>query len=231
MPSQVEYYNRFGRSFKAFILACPEPHLWTTDYGEKGRVYREMKARLARQEELIDAYFTNALPVLDAGCGFGRQAWLLAKKGYTVTGTDTSEVFIETAKELFHQHKLHGRFLCLDVLTQNLNETFKQVLLLDVLEHIKPSLRNVFMQKTASITEPKGVLLLSVPHVKKRWRSQVNNNLRKAITQHLSFFQNSEEHPYPVPHQKEIMRLIENRFHLLEFLPTAETDYYALERL
>lgn len=231
MPSQTNYYNRFGQEFGAAILACPQPHLWATDYKEGGRIYEEIKERIAQQEGLIDAYFATTFPVLDVGCGFGRQAYLLAKKGFAVTGTDTSETFIQIAKDLFAKHHLQGRFLYLDVLTQPLNETFKQVLLFDVLEHIKPTHRKTFMEKMASTMEPKGILLLSLPQVKKRWRSQVNNNLRKAITLHLTFFQNIEEHPYPIPQEKDIVRLIQNRFRILHSVATKETAYYVLERV
>ncbi len=230
MPAQVNYYNSFGIEFREAILASPQPHLWATDYGVKGRIYQEIKERIAQQEGLTDAHFNKAFPVLDVGCGFGRQAWLLAKKGFAVTGTDTSEAFIHIAESLFEKHQLQGRFLCLDLLTQPLTETFNQVLLFDVLEHIKPLQRKVFMEKVAAAMKPKGLLLLSLPKVKKRWRSQVNNNLRKAITQHIAFFQNVEEHPYPIPQEKEINNLSKNHFQILHSNTTKETVYYLLKR-
>lgn len=231
MSSQTRYYNRFGREFKEAILACPQPQWWTTDYEAKGRIFAEMKERIAQQEALIDAYFSPSLPVLDVGCGFGRQAFLLAKKGFAVTGTDTSKAFVGIATALFRQHRLQGRFLCLDVLSQPLNERFAQALLLDVLEHIPPSQRRPFMEKMAGLLQPEGLLLLSLPHVKKRWRSQLNNNVRKAVTQHLSFFRNSEEHPYPVPQEKQMKDLLKKHFHLLYSNTTAETDYYAVKKV
>lgn len=231
MLSQTRYYNRFGHEFKEAILSCPQPQWWTTDYEEKGRIFREMKERIAQQEALIDAYFTPALPVLDVGCGFGRQAFLLAKKGFSVSGIDTSRAFVDIAAALFRQHRLQGRFLCLDVLSQPLNERFAQVLLLDVLEHISPPQRKPFLEKIAGLLPPEGILLLSLPQVKKRWRSQVNNNFRKAVTQHLSFFRNHEEHPYPVPQEKETKNLLQKHFHLLYSNTANETGYYAVKKL
>ena len=79
MPGQVNYYNRFGKKYEQDILNCPEPELWTTDYHEQGRVYREMKERIKQQQELILDHFDKKFPVIDIGCGFGRQAVLLAK--------------------------------------------------------------------------------------------------------------------------------------------------------
>ena len=80
MTEQIDYYNRFGKEHKSAILNCPEPHLWTTDYEQKGRIYVEMKERIEKQQEFVARYFDKTFPVLDIGCGFGRQAYLLAKK-------------------------------------------------------------------------------------------------------------------------------------------------------
>src|SRR5215470_5867380 len=90
MPDQVEYYNRFGELYKEDILTCPEPEFWTTDYKTRGRVYTEMVQRVEEQGALVEEFFTNTVPLLDIGCGFGRQAIFLAKKGFNVIGFDTS---------------------------------------------------------------------------------------------------------------------------------------------
>ncbi|HUC81771.1 MAG TPA: class I SAM-dependent methyltransferase [Flavisolibacter sp.] len=230
MSSQIEYYNRFGREFKEQILSCPEPHLWTTDYAAKGRVYQEMKQRIAQQENLVEQYFTSQQPVLDVGCGFGRQAYALAQKGFSVTGTDTSQVFIEIVEELFRKHNLAGTFLCTDVTHDQTIPPFNQLLLLDVLEHIPPKSRKNFMQRIAALTNSKGRLIVSLPHVKKRVTSQLNNLLRKRVTQYFSFFRNKEEHPYPIPQYNEMIKLTQEHFSLLKKQTTALTDYYVLEK-
>lgn len=230
MPSQIEYYDRFGKEFKEQIIACPEPHLWTTDYAEKGRVYREIKERIEQQEKLVAHYFTNDKAVLDVGCGFGRQAYAMAQKGFVVTGTDTSKVFIQIAKELFAKHNLQGRFICTDITNDDSIERCNQLLLLDVLEHIPPGNRKKFMQRMAALTWQHGKLIISIPHVKRRLTSQINNGFRKQVTQHLSFFRNLEEHPYPIPLYKEIRNLTETYFTLIDQVTTPLTDYYVFER-
>jgi 2-polyprenyl-3-methyl-5-hydroxy-6-metoxy-1,4-benzoquinol methylase len=156
MPDQVTYYNQFGEQFEQSILDCPEPELWTTDYEEKRRIYHEMKERANQQEKLFNEFLNPAHPVLDIGCGFGRQAFLLAKKGFTVTGTDTSNAFIEIAKKLFEKHNYKGIFLCLDIVTEKLNQQFNQLILLDVLEHIKPNQRNIFFNRLVEIMSNRG---------------------------------------------------------------------------
>ncbi len=129
MLGQVNYYNDFGEIYKQSILSCPEPELWTTDYDTKGRVFREMRERVEQQQKLISAYFTPIIPVLDIGCGFGRQSISLAKNGYTLTGTDTSDVFIDIVKELFLKHGFEGRFICTDIINgKNLPGQQKQIL-------------------------------------------------------------------------------------------------------
>src|SRR5436190_7076781 len=118
MPGQVNYYNHFGKRYEDSILSCPEPESWTTDYKEKGRVYQEMKVRVAQQQQLILTHFDKNIPVLDIGCGFGRQAFLLAKNGFNVMGIDTSDIFIKIAQRLFERYNYKGIFLCTDFLAE-----------------------------------------------------------------------------------------------------------------
>lgn len=231
MSSQVPYYDQFGLLYRKSILQCPEPAYWTTDYAEKGRVYQEMKARVLQQEALALRYFKKDEPVLDIGCGFGRQAFLLARHGFAVTGTDTSPVFISIAQELFRTHQLHGTFTEGQLNATTLHgKTFSQILLLDVLEHIPPAQRKAFIREIKNVTGPGAIVLLSLPQVKARLRSQLNNRIRKAITQHIPFFLQREEHPYPIPGKAALMNLVQDSFELKESLQTEETGYYILQR-
>lgn len=231
MPGQVNYYNHFGKKYEESILSCPEPELWTTDYFEKGRIYQEIKQRIEKQRLLIFTYFDKNVPVLDIGCGFGRQAVLLAKNGFNVTGTDTSEIFIKVAQKIFQRHNYKGTFLCTDLIAELIPEKYKQLLLLDVLEHIKPVQRSLLIRRIYQMSEPGAILIISLPHVKKRLTSQINNSIRRKITQYFSYFVNKEEHPYPVPQRKVVVRLIADFFTLKEFRETGKTDYYVLERI
>jgi len=229
MPDQVEYYNHFAELYKEDILTCPQPEFWTTDYKEKGKVYKEICQRVNYQASLIGHFFSGGLPVLDAGCGFGRQAIILAKKGFYVTGFDTSAAFIDIAMELFKQHNLTGRFLTGKIEDLQLNQ-FPQLILFDVLEHIKPSARKLFFKKIHSLSLPGAILIVSLPHVKKRFTSQVNNSLRRRLTQYLPYFFGKEEHPYPIPTQKNMDKLVKDFYTVLKFEETADTDYYVLRK-
>jgi 2-polyprenyl-3-methyl-5-hydroxy-6-metoxy-1,4-benzoquinol methylase len=189
-----------------------------------------MKSRINLQEKFIEKYFRNNRDILDIGCGFGRQAFLLAKKGFSLVGIDTSEIFISIAKRLFDTHHYSGTFYCADILSTQLNQTFNQILILDVLEHVVSSKRKKFFEKIHSLTEEKGLIILSLPHVKKRFSSQLNNRIRKLFTQYLHYFRNREEHPFPIPQKGEILKLTRGRFSVIDFLETADTDYYVLEK-
>jgi 2-polyprenyl-3-methyl-5-hydroxy-6-metoxy-1,4-benzoquinol methylase len=231
MPGQVGYYNDFGIENRDSILACPEPELWTTDYNEKGRIYKEIKERIQQQEQLIKTHFKKEYTVLDIGCGFGRQAFMMARNGYKVTGTDTSAVFIELANKLFQKHGLKANFICTDITSSNsVKETFRQMLLLDVLEHIAPQRRALFFQKIYELAQPGALLLLSLPHVKERVSSQINNKVRRSITQYFTYFLRKEEHPYPIPEKKDILQLAKGYFVLNNFIHSAQTDYYLFQK-
>ena len=232
MNNQVSYYNRFGKQFEQSILDCPEPAVWTTDYAEKGRVYREMKVRVAQQQALITSTFAREEPVLDIGCGFGRQAFLLAQQGYSITGTDTSDIFIGIAKKLFDKYGYKGRFYCVDLLKgEEPGWSYKQLLLLDVLEHIMPFQRKKFLEQIFQLAASHAKLIISLPHVKKRFSSQVNNKIRKAVTQHFFYFTNREEHPYPIPEKNDILKYIQGLFCIESELVSPETDYYVLRKI
>jgi 2-polyprenyl-3-methyl-5-hydroxy-6-metoxy-1,4-benzoquinol methylase len=230
MPNQVEYYNHFGESYKTSILSCPEPELWTTDYDEKGRIYQEMVQRIKHQTSLVEEFFSKDHSVVDAGCGFGRQAIILARRGFSIVGADSSRVLVEIARELFTRHHLNGKFYDGDLIQLSL-DPFSQLILFDVVEHIRPSARRILMKRLHSLSRQDAVLLLSVPHLGERFTSKVNNTVRKKITQNFSYFLAREEHPYPIPTQKEITRLIRGLFTTLKFEQTAPTDYYVLRKL
>jgi len=230
MTDQVRYYNDFGKIHEKNILDCPEPEYWTTDYSEKGRIYQEMKLRIAQQQELIIRYFNKAEPILDIGCGFGRQAVWLARNGFAVTGTDTSAVFISIVQKIFANLGYKGNFICMDLISQQVPGKFKQVLLLDVLEHIDPSRRKKFAMRLNELTQKEAVLIVSLPHTRKRLSSWLNNRIRKNITRHFSWFLKKEEHPYPVPGRNKVLKLLHPVFSLERNIETSKTDYYIFRR-
>lgn len=225
MSAQEDYYNQFGRLHKTAILESSEPHLWATDAHKGGSVYQEMKRRVANQERFVDRYFDRNAPVLDVGCGFGRQAYLLAKKGFQVHGIDTSAVFVAIAKDLFARHRYQGSFSCTDLMKTALDAAYQNVLLFDVLEHIIPYRRRRFVERLHRATLPGGAVIVSLPH------DMAGTTWKKRIKQYFSYYTNKEEHPYSIPQKEDVERLTKGLFTVEDSLVTAETDYYVWKRL
>ncbi len=230
MPGQVGYYDSFGEKYAESILSCPEPEYWTTDLAEKGRIYQEIKERVNIQQDIINHYFKKESAVLDIGCGFGRQAIWLARKGYEVVGIDTSPVFIKIAKALFDKNKLKAEFICTDLSSSNFQKKFRQAIMLDTFEHIPVGKRSDLAASIVNILEPGAILFISVPQVKQRFTSKINNNFRKRITQHLNWFLAREEHPYPIPDLKSIKKIFLPSFTLIESRQENGTSYYILRK-
>ena len=53
--------------------------------------------------------------ILDLACGFGRHSLELARRGFSVTGVDSTPSYIEFAREEAKREGLHAVFLCQDI--------------------------------------------------------------------------------------------------------------------
>ncbi|WP_130346085.1 class I SAM-dependent methyltransferase [Herbihabitans rhizosphaerae] len=68
-------------------------------------------------------------PVLDAGCGLGNNAILLAERGYQVTGVDGSPTALETARQRAAEHGVQVDFTHADVTSlDGIEQRFNTVL-------------------------------------------------------------------------------------------------------
>jgi 2-polyprenyl-3-methyl-5-hydroxy-6-metoxy-1,4-benzoquinol methylase len=80
---------------------------------------------------LVDELDLRAgMHVLDAGCGPGRHALALARRGITVTGVDLSPDFIELARAAADDELLPIRFDVMDVRALTFDQAFDAVLCL-----------------------------------------------------------------------------------------------------
>lgn len=81
---------------------------------------------------LIEEYAPKAESILELGCGTGKHAILLAKKGYSLECVDSSERMLDVAKESLAKlpEEVTGRvrFMKDDIRTVRLNKTFDAVI-------------------------------------------------------------------------------------------------------
>lgn len=97
----------------------------------------------AAEEQLIDDHFRKNSKVLDIGCGAGRAAIELARRGYAVTGIDLVPEMIEAACRQAQAYCVDVEFKVMDAVELDFpDESFDNVLFLwNGFEHI-PGKRN-----------------------------------------------------------------------------------------
>lgn len=78
--------------------------------------------------DLIQKYNPGAKSILDLGCGTGKHDFLLAEKGYSVTGVDQSEEMLAIANSNLSALTSTSTFMHGDVRNIRLNKTFDVVI-------------------------------------------------------------------------------------------------------
>ena len=116
-------------------------------------------------DQLIKKYYPGSKTILDLGCGTGRHALYLAKKGYEVTGIDGAKGMIDVAKQQSLQSGLSNvSFIVLDSESFSLKpESYDAVVCSSVLEYVQND--KMLLCNLVKVLRPGGVLLISVPHM------------------------------------------------------------------
>lgn len=228
---QVKHYNEFAVQFRQAIISSDHPDTWTSDPDPNSPMNVEMRERSAIQEQLILKYFTKAYSVLDMGCGYGRQTFMMARKGYQVTGMDNSDVFIDIAREIFRKHQYPGEFICDSIFTYRPIQTFRQLALFDVIEHFRSADRHAFFQNLSEhFCAPGAVLIVSFPYMNQRSPKDLLTNLNKFFISHFQSLAARKEHPYPIPYFSTFQKIYEPWFDLIEYQHNAHTAFFVLQK-
>lgn len=119
-----------------------------------------VKARYNMCIQLIERSSLNVKNVLDLGCGDGALSYLLYKKGYNVTGIDTSELGIMFARNEHADRQTDCKFLCKHS-SELADNTFDAIVSSDVIEHVENV--NQFIGEIKRILVPGGIAVLSTP--------------------------------------------------------------------
>ena len=86
---------------------------------------KDYPAEVDFTDSLIKKYANgNVKTILDMGCGTGGHAFLLAEKGYNVTGIDIADRMLSIAKEKAKKARIAVDFLKADIRDFNLNKRF-----------------------------------------------------------------------------------------------------------
>ena len=100
-------------------------------------------------------------PVLDAGCGTGENALLLAALGLPVLGVDVAETALAIAREKAAGRGLDVAFAAADALhLERLGHRFATVLDVGLFHTFDAAERPGYVASLASVTEPDGTLYL-----------------------------------------------------------------------
>lgn len=100
---------------------------------------------------------------LDVGCGEGIFCFELKKRGYDITGIDSSQKALINAKENFKKLNLHINVLKASIdKTPFKKNTFEQVLCLDVLEHVEDADKAI--KEIKRVLTKGGNLIITVPN-------------------------------------------------------------------
>ncbi|WP_405093906.1 class I SAM-dependent methyltransferase [Micromonospora sp. NBC_01392] len=147
-----------------------KPTRWVTDtkpghsqwYVDRFRRLAAEGADLAGEARLVDALVPPGARILDAGCGTGRVAAVLADRGHTVVGVDADPTLVEAARA---DHP-GPRFLVadlaeLDLPAQGEPEPFDAAVVAgNVMTFVAPGTERAVLARIAAHVRPDGVVVV-----------------------------------------------------------------------
>ncbi len=119
--------------------------------------------RNKKEAHIILKHFPkNCKKVLDAPCGYGRIANILASGGYSVTGIDISKYFIDIAKERAMREGLKVSYLVGDILKKKLSGKFDAVLnIFTSIGYLESDKKNkLFIKRLCQYVKPGGRFII-----------------------------------------------------------------------
>ncbi len=128
------------------VAADPGHSQW---YIERFRAMARAGDDLAGEARLIDAMASRGARILDAGCGPGRVAGVLAKCGHDVVGVDVDPELIEAAEQDYPGPRyLVGDLAELDLPARGISEPFDLIVSAgNVMAFVAPSTRAEILRR------------------------------------------------------------------------------------
>ncbi len=134
---------------------------WLAEAGDRSRTYDQRWEELAAagrnvhgEADLVETL--NPRTVLDAGCGTGRVAVELARRGIAVTGVDVDAGMLDKARAKAPELP----WVLADLATLDLNQTFEVVVMAgNVMIFLAPGTEAAVVEAAARHVEPGGALV------------------------------------------------------------------------
>jgi SAM-dependent methyltransferase len=147
------------------------------DDKEEERAYREKQRALTNQEanDLVQLLkLASGSRILDAYCGNGRHAILLAQRGFHVIGVDSAFSRIAFARNWARDEGIDALFLVADARAPCLQGVFDAVLVVGgSFTHCLEDEENIaLLTGLRAVLRPGGVLLIDNPNPVRFWRIQ-----------------------------------------------------------
>lgn len=116
---------------------------------------------------LVDTYFTSGAHLLNIGCGAGREALALLKRGYSVVGTDIQPKMVARAKENAKEENLSAQFVTMNACDLDFpDESFDHAMMVgSIITHIPKRANRVrALQQAHRVLKKGGVIIVSTPN-------------------------------------------------------------------
>ncbi|WP_144788744.1 class I SAM-dependent methyltransferase [Lysinibacillus fusiformis] len=129
------------------LLREPQ-HFWNNFYDD---IFRKVPFFVNKPDENLIHYFEKEMifpsNVLELGCGAGRNAIYLAKKGCSVVGVDLSENALEWAKKRISEEDVHVELVCANIFDLDFQqESFDFIYDSGCFHHIAPHRRVSYIE-------------------------------------------------------------------------------------
>lgn len=102
------------------------------------------------------------MKILDIGCGEGKDAVYMAKKGYTVTAFDLTESGIVKTKRLAEENRVRIKAYVDDINTFETDERFDIIYSSGTLQYLQKDAIRPFFEKITKMTNPHGLNYFNV---------------------------------------------------------------------
>lgn len=120
---------------------------------------------LETEKYVFDKYFKYKGKVLDLGCGAGREAFVLAERGFETIGVDIAPNMIKYAKECAKKHKISNvKFLAKDITKLDYPQNYFDYIILptQTIEHIKGTNNRINLLKQCNnFLKPDGIMFFT----------------------------------------------------------------------